>query len=73
MHFYSGQWCTFTPALTHHQQSKIVIITGYSDAFLNYAMQLGAEKGLNMVGGLSKPIKINDLEKLLKDALPSSR
>ena len=57
----------------HHRQSKIAIVTGNSDVFLDGAIRLGAEKGLNMIGGLNKPIKLDDLEKLLKDALPSSK
>jgi len=54
-----------------HPKSKIVIITGRSEVYLDGAIRLGTEKGLNMVGGLNKPINLEKLERLLKEALPT--
>lgn len=56
----------------HHKKIKIIMITGRSEIFLDGAMRLAADKGVNVVGGLSKPIKLDDLEKLLKDCLADS-
>jgi len=56
----------------HHSNTKIVIITGHSEPYLTGAVKMGAKKGLNMLGGLKKPINLDDLEGMLKKALPSS-
>lgn len=55
----------------HHQDCKIVVITGHLEAFLDAAMKLGKEKSLNMIGSLNKPINLDELEKLLRQVLPS--
>lgn len=55
----------------YHQEAQIIMITGHSETYLSAAMRLGAEKGLNMIGGLNKPIKLDDLENLLKGAMAS--
>lgn len=56
----------------HHIDSKIIIITGYSGAFLDSAVQLATKKDLSVVGGLNKPIQIDDLEALLQEGLSST-
>lgn len=50
----------------HHRQTPIVIITGRGEAFIDASIRLGVEKGLNMAGGLSKPIDFDEMERLLK-------
>jgi DNA-binding NtrC family response regulator len=54
----------------HHLETKIILVTGYSKTVLGNVQQQGIEKGLNIIGALNKPINIDDLEKLLKEALP---
>lgn len=57
----------------NHQKSKIFIITGRGENFLDAAMKIAEKKGVNVVGGFNKPIKLDKFEKLLKDALPLSK
>lgn len=46
-------------------QAHIVILSGSSDAYRKIAERLGTANGLNIVGNLSKPFRINELRMIL--------
>ncbi|MCU7835586.1 MAG: EAL domain-containing response regulator [gamma proteobacterium symbiont of Taylorina sp.] len=45
--------------------AAIILVSGYDDSVLHSAKNLAKERGLNIKGSMSKPIKIDDLETLL--------
>lgn len=52
-----------------HSKAMIVLISGVDPKILNTARTLGEEQGLNMVGVLSKPFRVEGLEALLTEQL----
>lgn len=52
-------------------RSRLILVTGYGPNFLDSAVKMAAEKGIDVVGGLCKPIHIDDLESILKKAAGS--
>lgn len=49
--------------------APILIISGFDRRVLESAFRLGEALGLNMLGPLEKPVRFNDLEAILKQAL----
>lgn len=45
--------------------AQIVLVSGYDSGVLHAAQQLAKEHGLNIVDRLSKPVRLNDLKKML--------
>lgn len=45
---------------------EIILCSGYSDNYLNMAETLGSASGVNVVKTMNKPVRISDLEKILK-------
>jgi len=52
--------------------APIILISGYGGKYLEMTKTLATDKKVKIVGTLTKPFKIDDLEKMLKEALPSS-
>lgn len=48
--------------------APIILISGFGDRYLKMAEQIGSVSGERIVGTLTKPFKIDDLEALLNDA-----
>ena len=48
----------------------VLIISGFDRRVLESAFRLGAAQGLNMVGPLEKPVRLEDLEDLLRKLKP---
>lgn len=46
-------------------RQPVMIVSGFEDRILDSAMRLGLERGLNMVGPVHKPARLQDLELLL--------
>jgi len=51
-------------------QASIILMSGVDQKVLHTARRLGAEQGLNMIGALSKPFQVEELEGLLTAQLP---
>lgn len=49
----------------------VLIISGFDRRILESAFRLGLKLGLNMVGPLEKPTRLEELETLLNDLRPS--
>ncbi len=49
----------------------VLIISGFDRRVLESAFRLGEALGLKMVGPLEKPVRLDTLEELLKQQLPS--
>ena len=49
----------------------VLIISGFDRRVLESAFRLGAAQGLNMVGPLEKPVRLEELENLLKGLKPA--
>ncbi len=52
--------------------SALILISGYDSKYLEMAARIAAHRGLNVVGTLSKPIRLETIESLLRLALPKS-
>ncbi len=50
----------------------VLIISGFDRRILESAFRLGEALGLNMVGPLEKPARLEALETILRDHLPST-
>lgn len=48
----------------------VLIISGFDRRVLESAFRLGAAQGLNMVGPLEKPVRLEELEDLLRGLKP---
>ena len=58
--------------LSQHQFSgPVLIISGFDGRVLESAFRLGKELGLKMTGPIEKPARLEELEKLLKNNLPT--
>lgn len=53
--------------------APIILMSGYEGKFLKMAEHLGTAKGDNVIGTLTKPFKVDELEVMLKDVLAASR
>jgi two-component system, OmpR family, response regulator len=53
-----------------HFGAPVLIISGFDRRVLDSAFRLGEALGLNMVGPLEKPVRLNDLEDLLNGLRP---
>ena len=51
-------------------EGPVLIISGFDRRVLESAFRLGAAQGLNMVGPLEKPVRLEDLEDLLRKLKP---
>ncbi len=49
--------------------SSIIFMSGYDQVYLKAAIQLGAKKGCRVVGSLTKPFTLNELEPLLQQII----
>jgi len=52
-------------------RDPVLIISGFDRRVLESAFRLGLKLGLNMVGPLEKPARLEELETLLNDLRPS--
>ena len=60
--------------LSEHQfDGPVLIISGFDSRVLESAFRLGKELGLKMTGPLEQPARLDELEKLLKNNLPTSQ
>ncbi len=46
--------------------ASIILMTGYQEQYLTMANKLGSAKGLNILGALTKPFRLEQLEQLLR-------
>lgn len=53
-------------------QAQIVVISGVDQRILRSALRIGTDLGLNMLGTLTKPIRVQDIRKILEGALARS-
>jgi DNA-binding response OmpR family regulator len=51
-------------------EGPVLIISGFDRRVLESAIRLGAAQGLNMAGPLEKPVRLEDLENLLRKLKP---
>jgi DNA-binding response OmpR family regulator len=51
-------------------EGPVLIISGFDRRVLESAFRLGAAQGLNMVGPLEKPVRLEELEDLLRKLKP---
>jgi len=51
-------------------EGPVLIISGFDRRVLESASRLGAAQGLNMAGPLEKPVRLEDLENLLRKLKP---
>lgn len=51
--------------------SRIFLMSGYSDSYLQTGNVLGAAYGLEIVGTMRKPLSISEITHLLTSAMPS--
>ena len=49
----------------HHYRSPVLIVSGFDRRVLESAFRLGEALGLNMVGPVEKPVRLEDLETVL--------
>jgi EAL domain-containing protein (putative c-di-GMP-specific phosphodiesterase class I) len=54
-------------------QAQVIVISGMDQRVLSTAEKLGRSHGLKMVGVLQKPVKLADLELLLRNAMSAQR
>ena len=52
-------------------RSPVLIISGFDQRVLDSAFRLGEALGLNMAGPLAKPVRLEELEQLLKRLKPN--
>lgn len=52
-------------------REPVLIISGFDRRVLDSAFRLGGALGLNMVGPIEKPARLEDLEAILNDLKPS--
>ena len=52
-------------------RAPVLIISGFDRRVLESASHLGEALGLNMIGPLEKPTRLEELERLLKDLRPT--
>ena len=48
-------------------KSPIILMSGHGDYMLNWAKTVGTDLGMSIIATLSKPIALDDLEKVLSD------
>ena len=53
--------------------APIIIMSGYDGKYLTFTERLGSATGSHILGTLTKPFKIEDLEALLKEALAAAQ
>ena len=51
-------------------EGPVLIISGFDRRVLESAFRLGAAQGLNMAGPLEKPVRLEELEELLRGLKP---
>ena len=51
-------------------EGPVLIISGFDRRVLESAIRLGTAQGLNMAGPLEKPVRLEDLENLLRKLKP---
>ena len=49
--------------------NPIIVMSGFNGRYVDAACKLGKDRGLSILGVLSKPVSLNDIETLLKQAL----
>jgi DNA-binding response OmpR family regulator len=54
----------------HDYGGPVLIVSGFDRRVLESAFRLGTELGLQMVGPLEKPVRLDDLESLLTSLKP---
>jgi len=47
--------------------ASIILMTGYQEQYLIMADKFGSAKGLNILGALTKPFRLEQLEQLLRE------
>ena len=52
-------------------EGPVLIISGFDRRVLESAFRLGTAQGLNMVGPLEKPVRLEELENLLRGLKPA--
>ena len=52
-------------------REPVLIVSGFDERVLDSAFRLGEALGLNMVGPLSKPVRLEDLETMLTELRPT--
>lgn len=57
---------------TNDYTGPVLIVSGFDRRVLESAFRLGTELGLTMVGPLEKPVRLEELEKLLVSLQPGS-
>ena len=55
----------------HDYKSPVLIVSGFDERVLDSASRLGETMGLSMVGPLSKPVRLEDLERLFSEVRSS--
>lgn len=55
----------------HDYGGPVLIVSGFDRRVLESAFRLGTELGLQMVGPLEKPVRLDDLESLLVSLRPA--
>ena len=55
----------------HELFAPIILMSGYDKNYLELASTVGSEKGNTIIGTLTKPFQISELETLLKKTLSS--
>lgn len=55
----------------HDYREPVLIISGFDRRVLDSAFRLGGALGLNMVGPIEKPARLDDLEAILNDLKPT--
>lgn len=51
---------------------SIILISGYDGQYLKIAEHIGDAKGGNIIGSLTKPFEINELEEMLQQVLDAN-
>ena len=54
-------------------RARIAVVSGADDRVLGAADRLGADRGLNMLGAMQKPVQLRDLRSKLGDATNAQR
>ena len=55
----------------HDYKSPVLIVSGFDERVLDSASRLGETLGLSMVGPLSKPVRLEELERLFSEVRSS--
>ena len=55
----------------HDYKSPVLIVSGFDERVLDSASRLGETIGLSMVGPLSKPVRLEELERLFSEVRSS--